>query len=95
MDYSNKDFTGRNLTDADPADFTGQTIHQLCLSQETPDSDVLPLGVTDCTLLNCNLDNCTIPAGYTVEGGSTRRYAIQEDGMDWLIDANNNPLEPM
>lgn len=61
-----------------------------CFSQETPDTEVFP---SDAKIhfINCNLDNCKIPEGCTVEGGSRRRYKVQNDGNDWEIDAENIP----
>ena len=90
MEYSYKDFTGRNLTGhtIEPQVITGS-----CFSQEKPDTAVFPQNMTGVTFVNCNLDNCAIPEGNTVIGGSTRRFCVQEDGFDWLVDGDNNPIE--
>ena len=91
MIYSNKDFTGRNLSQA--TDLDGQTIINSCFSQEIPDTHVFPDGMKNVTFINCNLDNCFIPSGNIVQGGSQRRFKVQQDGFDWIVDANNNPVE--
>lgn len=89
-EYSHKDFTGRSL--ADRKDMTGLTITGSCFSQETPDTEVFPPDMTEVTFINCNLDNCIIPDGNRIHGGSNRRFKCQNDGQDWLIDENNNPI---
>jgi hypothetical protein len=50
--------------------------------------------MTGTTFVNCNLDNCFIPPGNTVTGGSQRRYISNADG-DWLVDADNNIVGPL
>lgn len=90
-DYSRKDFTGKTLidkTDMDDLIITGS-----CFSQEKPDSHIFPENMTGTTLVACNLDNCFIPPGNTVEGGSRNRFLVQEDGYDWIIDENNVPIQ--
>lgn len=89
MNYSHKDFTGRNLT---AHKIEPQVIRGSCFSQETPDSVVFPADMTGVTFEYCNLDNCVIPAGNTVIGGSQRRFQVQNDLNDWEIDEQNIPL---
>lgn len=91
MDYSNKNFTGNSLIEAD--DMDGQTIIGSCFSHEVPDTHIFPENMTGVTFINCNLDNCFIPTGNTVIGGSQRRFKAQDDGIDWLLDENDNPIE--
>lgn len=66
-----------------------------CFSQQKPDTVIFPEEMTGVTFINCNLDNVLIPPGNTVEGGLHRRYLTLEDGTDWIIDENNNPVEPL
>lgn len=89
MDYSRKDFTGRNLTEhkIDPQEIVGS-----CFSQETPDSEVFPADMQGVTFINCNLMNCKIPEGNTVIDCWTTRFRVQNDGNDWEIDEKGNPL---
>lgn len=91
-DYSHKDFTGRSLVDHD--DMDGKTVGGSCFSQEAPDTHVFPAGMTGVTFSYCNLDNCFIPDGNTVVGGSQRRHISNADG-DWLVDADNNITGPL
>lgn len=91
MDYSRKDFTGRTLIEA--TDLNGQTITGSCFSQETPDSEIFPVGMTGVTFINCNLDNVIIPDGNTVQDCSTRRFQVQNDLNDWEIDENDDPVK--
>ncbi len=90
MPYSRKDFTGQNLTER--TDMSGQTITGSCFSQEVPDTVVFPAAMSGVTFINCNLDNCFIPEGNTVEGGSTRRFEMQNDLNDWEIDESGDPV---
>lgn len=92
MTYSFRDFTCRILQHEK---IEPQTIEGSCFSQETPDSRIFPENMTGVTFLRCNLDNCHIPAGNTVEGGSQRRFKVQNDREDWEIDADNNPVRPV
>ena len=91
--YSLKDFTGRTLKDAE--DLKDMIVYASCFSQETPDSHIFPENMKDITFVNCNLDNVYIPAGNTIVGGSQRRFKVQNDKMNWFVDKNNNPIEPL
>lgn len=93
--HSHKDYTGRSLADRPASEFTGTTVRGTCFSQETPDSAVFPSGVTNCTLIACNLDNVLVPAGFSVVGCSRRRFKAQPDGLDWIVDNDNNPVSPL
>ena len=84
-------------------DFTHQTVelpnninvYASCFSQEKVDTHVFPDDMTGVTFYNCNLDNCFIPLGNTVIGGKNRRFTVQNDGEDWVIDSQNKPVEPV
>lgn len=100
MDYSHKNFTGqsfieRTTSDGETVILNGQTITGSCFSHEKPDAHIFPDDMTGVTFINCNLDNCFIPAGNTVVGGSQRRFIVQDDGFDWIIDENNQPMEKL
>ena len=88
MDYSHADFTGRNLTKhkIEQTEIVGS-----CFSQENPDTEVFPADLA-VTFINCNLDNCVIPKGCTVEGGSNRRCKIMNDRNEWEVDEAGNPI---
>ncbi len=89
--YSSKDFTNRTLLDA--KDLEGITIFGSCFSKELPSSytnqsyvSVFPDNVIKITFVNCNLDNVFIKAGWVVIGGTHRKFRVQSDGKDWVLD---------
>lgn len=84
--YSNKCMTGWDLSGR--TDMNNLVIHGLCLSNETPNAQVLPLGLTGTTFLFCNLDNVFVPSGNTIdESCSNRLFQVQADGQDWIVEA--------
>lgn len=89
--YSFKDFTGQILSDK--TDMSNQIITGSCFSQETPDTHVFPEDMTGTTFIDCNLDNVFIPQGNTVIRGTQKRFIVQNDLRDWIIDENNNPIK--
>lgn len=89
--YSNKNFTGQILSSK--TDMNNIIIENSCFSQETPDTHVFPEDMTGTTFIDCNLDNVFIPQGNTVIRGSQKRFKVQNDLRDWIIDKNNNPIE--
>jgi len=91
--YSHKDYTTGKLYAE--KNLKNLIIYNSCFSKETPDLKVFPTEMTGVTFYNCNLDNCFIPPGNTVIGGATRRFMVQNDRNDWLIDKDNKPLEPL
>ncbi len=93
-DYkSHKDFTGESVSYMNFP--SGMCIYASNFSQETLDSEIFPEGMTGVTFIKCNLDNVYIPPGNTADPqhNSRRRYQVQEDGYDWLLDENNQPVE--
>lgn len=86
--YSNKDMTGWDLSKK--KDMDDVVIHGLCLSHEIL-SECLPKNLKGTTFIACNLDNVVIPDGATVIDCSQRRFAKQEDGLDWNLDEDGNP----
>lgn len=91
--YSNKDFTGQDLTMR--TDMSGIIIEGSCFSHETPNSDCFPPDMTGTTFVDSNLDNCIIPPGNVLVRGSNRRFEAQEDGKDYIVDQNNEPVIPL
>jgi len=90
--YSHKDFTGRELLDKD---LSGITIFGSCFLQEIPDSKIFPDNMTGVTFINCNLDNVFIPAGNETIGCSQRKFKVQNDMIDWILDTDLKPKEPI
>lgn len=90
--YSHKDFTGHDLSDR--KDMDNIVIENSCFSNETPDALILPANLTGTTFIDCNLDNVFIPKGNTVVRGSVRRFQVQNDREDWLLDGQGKPSSP-
>lgn len=88
--YSYKDFTGQNLR---LHNIEQEIIERSCFSQEKPDMKIFPDDMKGKTFLNCNLDNVFIPPGNITKDCSQRRFMAQDDGYDWILDENNNPIE--
>jgi len=63
--------------------------------QEVPDTQTFPLKMKGVRFYNCILDNCIIPEGNEVVGGSQRRYKAQNDRNDWEIDKDNKAVRPI
>lgn len=93
--YSNKDFTKKILTDTDPKEWNDTEIVNSCFAQEIPLTNVFPEGIEGVIFIRCNLDNCVIPKNCTVEGGTNKLIQVQKDGIDWIVDNNLNPIEPI
>lgn len=91
-ELSFKDFTLRQMQGYN---LSGKVIYGSCFSQEIPDSQVFNPETTGATFIRCNLDNVLVPEGNTVIDCSQRRFQVQEDGLDWLVDENNQPVEPL
>lgn len=88
--FSGRDFTGRGFVDVK----NGANVYGSCFSCETPDTPMFKPNLI-ATFYNCNLDNCLIPLGCTVVGGTQRRYKVQADGEDWLLDQTDKPTTPI
>lgn len=92
--YSKKDFTQRNLLEAE--DLEGAIIYGSSFSQENPDTKVFPGSVKKMTFYNCNLDNVKmVKPGWVVIGGTERRYKVQTDLKDWLLDDTGKPTKAL
>ena len=91
--YSWKDFTGKTLTDA--KDLKDIVIFGSCFSQEIPDTKVFPDDMQNVTFIGCNLDDVYIPVGNTVIGGTQKRFKVQNDLEDWILDKDNKPIKPI
>lgn len=89
-EYDNQDMTGWDLSDR--KDMSGLTITGLCLSHEKPEANVLPPDLTGTTFIHCNLDNVFISPGNMLIESSNRMFKCMEDGQDWLVDDNGNPI---
>ena len=90
-DFSFKDFTGRGKPHFPIV--TG-VIYGSCFSQETPDTSIFPTDMQGVTFIKCNFDNVYIPPNNTVIDCWQRRFKVQNDRNDWLVDNNNFPIKP-
>ncbi len=90
--YSFKNFTQRNLLDA--TDLEGKVIYASSFSQENPDTKVFSESVKKIIFYNCNLDNVKLnKPGWEVNGGSQRKYKVQNDLKDWEVDDTGKPVK--
>ena len=90
--YSRKDFTGRTLKEEN---MTNVVIYGSCFSQEILDRHVFPDNMIGVTFIKCNLDNCYIPPGNITIDCWRRRFKVQNDLNDWLVDDSDNPIKPL
>jgi hypothetical protein len=97
--YSWKDFTGCNFSTNDPKEWVGEIVGS-CFAQENGMKEVFPPDIQDVHFRRCNLDNCIIPKGATIETEGweaccNRNHAVQNDGEAWIIDAKGKPASPL
>lgn len=93
-EFSFKDFAGKPAKHHYENMPSNIVIYGSCFSQETPDIHIFPENLTGVTFIKCNLENVFIPIGNTIIDCSQRRFFVQNDKNDWLIDINNNPTMP-
>ena len=74
-------------------DMTDIEIRGSCFSQEKPDTRIFPSDMVGVTFINCNLDNCIIPEGNFIIDCSQKKFKVQSDGKDWILDENYKPVE--
>lgn len=94
-DYNRKGgYAGWEFISRPEYDWSGRTVVGQCFSQEKPDTVVFRPGTIGMRLVNCNIDNCLIPPGNSVQGEcSQRRFFIQNDLRDWEVDAQDKPTK--
>lgn len=93
--YSYKDFLTQTLTDTDPKEWDDTEVVGSCFAKEKPNTKVFPDGIKNVTFKKCNLDNVVVPEGCTIEGGTHKLIEVQNDGEDWILDKDLNPVEPV
>lgn len=92
--YSYKDFMHKTLTHIEASEFNDSEIVGSCFYAEKI-REVFPADVHDLILTDCNLDNVILPVGCIVNGGTNKRILIQNDLEDWIVDEDDNPIEPV
>jgi len=85
----------KSLLDIPAKEFNNTEIIGSCFAQDNPFTDVFPSGITGVTFVNCNLNNCNIPAGNIIQGGSNKHHKAQNDGEEWIVNNNLKPIEPL
>ena len=94
--HSYRDYLCRSFVDRPAEEFSDQHIVKTCFAQQEPDTLVFPDGVRGLTLSYCDLTNVLIPDGVTiVEGCLVQSVKVQNDGNDWVLDAEKKPVEPV
>lgn len=92
-ELSNKSLTGWDLSLRN--DLNGKVIYNSCIANEKPNAQVLPANLTGAKFICCNLNNVVIPNGNEVIDCSVKKFQVQNDGEDWIIDNDLKPLEPV
>lgn len=88
----NQSFKNRPASEFNNSIIIGANFYQ----ENAPKSDIFPDGMTGVVFKRCNLQNVNIPVGNTVENDcDIRQILIQNDGRDWIVDDNLNPIEPI
>lgn len=88
-------FKNRDLLNIPLDKFNNKTLKNSCIAQRNPNTKVFPDGIVNCTLVNWNTNNCIIPAGITLSGGSNKQVKRQNDGENWIVDKNLKPVSPL
>jgi len=88
-------FKGQSFLLTDAEEFNESEVVGSSFIQKEPYTDVFPPYLTKVIFQDCNLDNCVIPDGATVVGGTNQHYKSQNDGEDWLVDQSLNPVRPL
>jgi hypothetical protein len=89
--YSNKVWPNRDLTSC--VDMKGCVIYASSFYNEKPNSTVLPSDLSGTTFIKCQLNNVIVPNGVTLIDCDTRKFQVQNDGFDWWLDNDGNPME--
>ena len=92
--YSFKDLHFQDFTKTDPKEFEGE-IKGTAFSQKAPFTACFSPIMTGVTFTDCNLDNCIIPPGNTVKGGTNKQIKEQADGEMWIVNALLQPVSPL
>ena len=98
--FSYRDCTGMTFKDMSAGDFSNREIHNSCFYQPSVVGDkvivkdIFPDGIENLFFVRCNLDNVLLPKGAARIDGSNFLIQRQNDGSDWFLDENLNPIEP-
>ena len=88
-------FKNKSFKDVPASEFNNTEIVRSGFAQEEPFTDVFNKDMTGVIFRKgCNLGNCNVPAGNTVECFN-KHYEIQNDGEYWVVGKNRKPIEPI
>lgn len=90
--YSLKDFSGQKFVNEPKEDFGGEIIGACFYQENAPETEVFPSDITT-MFIRCNLDNVKLPLGCTLEDCTNKRIKVGEDGYDWIVNENLQPIE--
>lgn len=94
--YSDE-FSFKNYADRMEVSFPrGTTVYASVFYRESPDSNVFLSTMTGVTFVECNLDNVVLPVGNELKNvyrPSKRRFFVQNDWRDWILNDSNEPVE--
>lgn len=108
-ELSFRNFANWDFNDRPEYDFTGKVIYASVFTNETPDSSIFSppkaavskdgegtFSARGSTLfVKCHLQNVILPPGARLLDCLTDRFAVQNDLQPWIIDQDNNPIEPL
>lgn len=89
---SNSTFVAADLSEYD---FSNKTVYASIFAKQEPTEFIFAPGTQNVTFVCCQLDNAILPNFVTVVNpgcGSHRMYKTMEDGQDWIIDEQGNPV---
>ena len=93
--YSYKDLVDQNFTTVDAPEFNNSEIVGSNFFQyNAPRSNVFPSDMTGVTFKNCNLDNCNIPAGNTLEKCTNLHIKIIDE-IACIVNESEEKIETL
>ena len=93
--YFHKNFTQQDLSKESAKDFEGDIVGS-CFAQTEPNTVVFPPAMQKAKFFRCNLDNCVIPLGNTVDSECTHKQFRRQNDMEyWLVNGLGAPTEPL
>jgi len=85
----------KSLINEPASDFNNTEIVNSTFTQSEPFTDVFPPDMIGVIFrASCNLGNCNVPPGNTVECFN-KQYKMQNDGEYWVVDTQLKPIEPL
>jgi hypothetical protein len=92
--FSYKTFKRQSFLLNDVKDFDGTDIIGASFYQDNPYTEVFPANIKNVRFINCNLDNCKIPAGAEVIGGTNKHFRVMNDKEYWIVGPDLKPIAP-